>query len=51
MPLFRCVRNNGVEPFGVSEACYRYQPKLDSENAETADWLARLTEKESDLYF
>lgn len=29
--------------FGISETCYRYQPKLSSENAEIADWLLRLT--------
>ena len=29
--------------FGVSETCYRYQPKLSSENTEIADWLLRLT--------
>ena len=34
--------------FGISESCYRYQPRLDSENAEIADWLIKLTEKESD---
>jgi putative transposase len=30
--------------FGISETCYRYQPKLSDENAEIADWLLRLTE-------
>lgn len=29
--------------FGVSETCFRYQPKLSSENEEIADWLERLT--------
>ena len=29
--------------FGISETCYRYQPKLSDENAEIADWLLRLT--------
>lgn len=29
--------------FGVSETCYRYGRKLDSENEEIADWLLRLT--------
>ncbi len=29
---------------GVSETCYRYQPKLSSENAVIADWLLRLTQ-------
>lgn len=28
---------------GLSERCYRYQPKLSSENAVIADWLLRLT--------
>lgn len=37
--------------FGISESCYRYQPQLDSENAEIADWLIKLTEKESDWGF
>ena len=30
--------------FGISEACYRYQPKLKLENAVIADWLVRLTD-------
>lgn len=29
--------------FGISESCYRYQPKLSTENAEIADWLLRIT--------
>ena len=29
--------------FGISETCYRYQPKLSDENAEIADWLIRIT--------
>lgn len=29
--------------FTISETCYRYQAKLDSENAVIADWLLRLT--------
>lgn len=29
--------------FGVSETCYRYQAKLDGDNAVIADWLLRLT--------
>lgn len=28
---------------GISESCFRYIPKLSSENAEIADWLLRLT--------
>lgn len=30
------------EAFGISETCYRYQAKLDDENAEIADQLLRL---------
>lgn len=30
--------------FSISEACYRYQPKLRPENAVIADWLVRLTD-------
>jgi len=32
------------QAFAISQTCYRYQPKLDSENAEVADWLLRLTQ-------
>ena len=31
------------ETFSVSEACYRYKPRLEHENDEIADWLIRLT--------
>jgi putative transposase len=31
------------ETFGISETCYRYQPKLSGNNAHIADWLLRLT--------
>ncbi len=37
--------------FGISETCYRYQAKLSAENAEIADWLLLLTNKESDWGF
>ena len=30
--------------FGISQTCFRYQPKLDGENAVIADWLLRLTQ-------
>ncbi|MEX2489772.1 MAG: IS3 family transposase [Pseudomonadales bacterium] len=30
--------------YGISETCYRYQPKLDGENAQVADWLLRLSQ-------
>ncbi len=36
---------------GVSETCYRYQPKLSSENAEIADWLIRLTHNQRNWGF
>ena len=29
--------------FGISETCYRYQPKLSDENAEFGGWLIRIT--------
>ncbi len=32
------------EIMGISESCYRYQAKLDSENEEIANWLLRLTD-------
>ena len=37
--------------FGISEACYRYRPKLSDENAEIADWLIRLTHNQKDWGF
>ena len=37
--------------FGISETCYRYQAKLSSENDEIADWLIKLTTKETDWGF
>lgn len=36
---------------GISESCYRYQPKLSSENAEIADWLIRLTHNQKNWGF
>lgn len=30
--------------YGISETCYRYQGKLDGENALVADWLLKLTQ-------
>jgi putative transposase len=30
--------------FSISETCYRYELKLNDENAHIADWLLRLTE-------
>jgi putative transposase len=37
--------------FGISETCYRYQPKLSDENAEIADWLIRLTHNQRNWGF
>ena len=34
--------------FCISETCYRYQRVNDDENAEIADFLVELTEKELD---
>jgi putative transposase len=31
------------DTYGISETCYRYQARLNDENAEIADWLIRLT--------
>ena len=31
------------EAFGISQSCYRYQPKLSTENELIADWLERLS--------
>ena len=39
------------EAFGISETCYRYQPKLSDENGEIADWLIRLTHNQRNWGF
>lgn len=39
------------QAYGVSETCYRYQTKLNDENAEIADWLVRLTTDDADWGF
>lgn len=39
------------QAFTISETCYRYQPKLSSENAEIADWLIRLTHNQRNWGF
>jgi len=38
-----CIRV-ACQAFGISESCYRYERKLDAENAEVANWLMRLTD-------
>lgn len=51
------VKGHGVSirlachTFGVSESCYRYEPKLNHENAIIADWLIRLTENQRNWGF
>jgi putative transposase len=53
----RAVADKGIsiriacEAFGVSQTCYRYQAKLNSENEEIADWLIQLTNRDSDWGF
>jgi len=37
--------------FSISESCYRYQPKLASENEVIVDWLVRLTNQNDDWGF
>ena len=37
--------------FTISETCYRYKPKLSSENDEIADWLIRLTHNQRNWGF
>ena len=37
--------------FGISETCYRYEPKLSDENAEIADWLVRITHNQKNWGF
>lgn len=39
------------ETFGISQSCYRYEPKLSDENAEIANWLIRLTTNEPNWGF
>ena len=46
----RAVAEKGVtitlacSAFDISESCYRYQRKLQPENAQIADWLVRITD-------
>ncbi len=37
--------------FSISETCYRYTPKLSSENDKIADWLVRLTHNQKNWGF
>jgi putative transposase len=46
----RAVTDRGVciraacDAFRISESCYRYERKLDAENAQVANWLIKLTD-------
>ena len=40
---YDCTIRTACIAMSLSESCYRYQAKLSSENAVTADWLLRLT--------
>ena len=37
--------------FGVSQTCYRYQPRLVADNEVVADWLVRLTHNQRNWGF
>jgi putative transposase len=37
--------------FRISESCYRYEAKLNEENALIADWLIRLTNNQRNWGF
>lgn len=39
------------DTYGISETCYRYQARLNGENAEIADWLIRLTHNQRNWGF
>lgn len=39
------------QAFRISETCYRYRPKLSSENVRIADWLIRLTHNQRNWGF
>lgn len=43
--------NQACQTFGVSVTCYRYLPRLPSENAEIADHLIRLTHNQRNWGF
>lgn len=46
----RSIRR-ACELFGVSQTCYRYKPKLSSQNEQIADWLLRLTHNQRNWGF
>jgi len=39
------------DTYGISETCYRYQARLNDENAEIADWLIRLSQNQRNWGF
>lgn len=39
------------ELFGVSQTCYRYEPKLSDQDAQISDWLVRLTHNQRNWGF
>lgn len=53
----KAVVNNNISvrtvcmAFRISETCYRYEAKLSHENDEIANWLIKLTYKETDWGF
>ena len=47
----RASIKQACQAFGVSVTCYRYQPRLSSENAEIADHLIRLTHNQRNWGF
>lgn len=42
---------SGVREFCLSESGYRYEPKLNAENAKISEWLLRLTENQRNWGF
>ena len=46
----RSIRR-ACELFEVSQTCYRYEPKLSSQNEQIADWLVRLTHNQRNWGF
>lgn len=47
----RTTVRHACDTFGVSQTCYRYQPRLVSENEVIADWLVRLTHNQRNWGF
>lgn len=47
----RCTITLACKAFGISQTCYRYQAKLNTENEIIADWLIRLTSNQRNWGF